>query len=73
MRRWPTIARGWQLWGSPGEQQALFPPLPLTTKPPFHLELPQFERLAPAPQFRPRPGESPPGADLARLGLLKKK
>ena len=37
------------------------------------IDAPQLERLALPREFRPEPGNALPGADLLRLGLLKKK
>jgi serine/threonine-protein kinase len=60
------------LWGRSGEQDALvIPPAPATKA--LSIDTPQLDRLAVPREVRPEPGNPIPGADLARLGLQKKK
>jgi hypothetical protein len=61
-----------QLWGTPGEQQPHMLDLPETAKTTFSLEHPRADYLALPPGLRSRFGPAVPGADLARLGLLRK-
>jgi hypothetical protein len=71
-----------QLWGSCAELQPLLADLPQTPKhtlevDPRQVNPPpqdpwQLHKLAWPPPFRPRVGETLPGADLVRLGILKK-
>jgi serine/threonine-protein kinase len=62
-----------QLWGRAGEQDALTVEAGPAKKTTIDVDAPQLERLALPAQVRAAPGNPLPGADLARLGLLKKK
>ena len=67
-----TLADWLAFWGRSGEQDALVvSPGPATKA--MSLDTPQLERLALPRDVRPEAGNAPPGADLDRLGLLKKK
>jgi serine/threonine-protein kinase len=61
-----------QLWGTPGEQQPHLLDFPATARTTFSLEHPRADYLALPPELRNRLGPAVPGADLARLGLLRK-
>jgi serine/threonine-protein kinase len=58
------------LWGRSGEQDAL---AVTATAKAISIDAPQLDRLAVPREVRPESGNAPPGADLNRLGLLKKK
>ncbi len=68
-----SLADWLALWGRTGEQDALAVDPGPPVKTPFNVDAPQLERLALPREVRPEPGNAPPGADLGRLGLLKKK
>jgi serine/threonine protein kinase len=55
-----------RLWGTPGERDPLLLELPKT---PFRLSPLRLRQLALPRTARLRPGQAPPGADFARLGL----
>jgi hypothetical protein len=61
------------LWGRAGEQAALTVEAGPAAKTPFNLDAPQLDRLGLPRTVRPEPGNPPPGADLARFGVLRKK
>jgi eukaryotic-like serine/threonine-protein kinase len=66
------LATWTQLWGTPGEQQPQVLEVPATPQTTFSVEVPRPERLVLPPEIRARFGAAVPGADLARLGLLRK-
>ena len=68
-----TLADWEQLWGHAGEQDALSVEPGPAKKATIDADAPQLERLALPAQVRAVPGNPPPGADLVRLGVLKKK
>ncbi len=59
-----------QLWGTPGERDAVLVE-PAKNSKVFSVEPPAWTQLALPPQFRAEP--APFGADLVRLGLIKRK
>jgi serine/threonine protein kinase len=61
-----------RLWGTPGERQPHVLDLPAMAKIAFSLEHPRADRLGLPREVRARFGEAVPGADLARLGLLRR-
>jgi serine/threonine protein kinase len=76
----PSAAQPWSLWrrtwGPLGAQQPFLFDVPLTGKDAFidNLnQLPPFERLRLPATIRPPAGQTLPGADLVRLGVLKRK
>lgn len=68
-----ALADWLQLWGRAGEQDALVVEPGTAIKSTLATDAPQLDRLALPREFRPEPGNPVPGADLLRLGLLKKK
>ncbi len=69
-----TLEDWLQVWGRVGETDALVvDPGPAAAKAPLSPDAPQLERLALPRLVRPVPGNPVPGADLAKLGLQKKK
>ena len=61
------------MWGRAGEQDARSVDAGPAAKTTIDVDAPQLERLALPDKFRAAPGNPLPGADLVRLGLLKKK
>jgi hypothetical protein len=61
-----------QIWGNPGEILPFLPDLPDTPRYTFKVDQPQLDKLVWPSTFRPQVGESLPGANLVRLGILKK-
>lgn len=61
------------LWGRTGEQDALIVEPGAAAKTSLSMDPPQLDRLALPRSVRPEPGSPMPGADLVRLGLLRKK
>jgi serine/threonine protein kinase len=68
-----TLADWQQLWGRAGEQDAITVEPGPAKKATIDVDAPQLERLALPAQILVAPGNPRPGADLVRLGLLKKK
>jgi serine/threonine-protein kinase len=68
-----SLAEWLQLWGRAGEVDALPIEVGAAAKSTVSMDAPQLDRLTVPRDVRPEPGNPPPGADLVRLGLLKKK
>jgi hypothetical protein len=68
-----TLTDWEQLWGRAGEQDALTVEPGPAKKATVDVDDPQLERLALPANVRAAPGNPLPGADLVRLGVLKKK
>jgi eukaryotic-like serine/threonine-protein kinase len=68
-----TLADWQQLWGRAGEQDAISVEPGPANKTTIDVDAPQLERLALPAQMLFAPGNPRPGADLVRLGLLRKK
>jgi serine/threonine-protein kinase len=65
--------KDWQrIWGSPGEQDATFLD-PVKYSKPFTVDPPSWQHLSLPPRVRAASGTPPFGADLVRLGIMKRK